>query len=206
MLAPRYTCHPDQPACEPYTHQRLFDRRAAPTTSSAPLHATPQAVLEAITSFPHGSAGGPDGLRPQTPEVPAGWGAGECWIGERGWRDECGGGPRPIANPLLGGHHGPGQSPAVGGGAAVRPSVLVWRLPSRRAFCEERGWGQADSGRLHLASAGGEGGVSTACVCPRRSSYWRRGSSALGSRVARKQLSRRVDSMSRTCHRVMACL
>ena len=77
-----------------------FDRRAAPTTSSAPLHTTPQAVLEAITSFPHGSAGGPDGLRPQHLK--------DLLDGVRGNvgsesvdRGTSGGGPRPIANPLL---------------------------------------------------------------------------------------------------------
>ena len=49
------TMHPPSPA----------DRRVAPTTSSVALQATPHTVLEAITSFPNGSAAGPDGLRPQ---------------------------------------------------------------------------------------------------------------------------------------------
>ena len=41
------------------------DRRAPPTASVAALHATQLDIKAAITSFPQGSAGGPDGLRPQ---------------------------------------------------------------------------------------------------------------------------------------------
>ena len=41
------------------------DRRAPPTPSVAALHATQLDIKAAITSFPQGSAGGPDGLRPQ---------------------------------------------------------------------------------------------------------------------------------------------
>ena len=77
-----------------------LNRRAAPITSSVPLHVTLQAVLEAITSFPHGSAGGPDGLRPQHLK--------DLLDGVRGNVGSesvdggtSGGGPRPIANPLL---------------------------------------------------------------------------------------------------------
>ena len=52
-----------------------------------------------------------------------------------------GGGPRPIANPLLEAITDLGQSPAVGGGAAVRPSVLfALAAPSRRL--RRKGWGQ----------------------------------------------------------------
>ena len=41
------------------------DRRPPPTTTSAPMHVNSSAVKKAISSFPNGSAGGPDGLRPQ---------------------------------------------------------------------------------------------------------------------------------------------
>ena len=41
------------------------DLRPPPTSSVAPLHATSLDVRAAIISFPNGSAGGPDGLRPQ---------------------------------------------------------------------------------------------------------------------------------------------
>lgn len=47
--------HPSAPA----------DRRPAPTCSSPPLQVCPLATKSAIQSFPNGSAGGPDGLRPQ---------------------------------------------------------------------------------------------------------------------------------------------
>ena len=40
-------------------------RRALPAASIAALQVTPLEVKQAITSFPNGSAGGPDGLRPQ---------------------------------------------------------------------------------------------------------------------------------------------
>ena len=41
------------------------DRRAPPAASIAALQVTQLDIKAAITSFPHGSAGGPDGLRPQ---------------------------------------------------------------------------------------------------------------------------------------------
>ena len=47
--------HPPAPA----------DLRPPPTSSVAPLQATAADVRAAITSFPNGSAGGPDGFRPQ---------------------------------------------------------------------------------------------------------------------------------------------
>ena len=183
-----------------------LDRRAAaPTTSSAPLHATPQAVLEAITSFPHGSAGETQtvcGLN--FPEGPG------LRMGVRGNVGSesvdggtSGGGPRPIANPPSRGHHGPGQfSCCPGGGAAVRPSVLVWRL--HHGACEERGWGSARP----MAAVGytwrrlaGEGGVS-ACVRPRCSPCWP--PRQLGFGVTGwhgSGMSMHVDGMSRTCRR-----
>ena len=50
------TLHPPQP----------MDRRANPVPSTdIPLHVSPSDVKRAILSFPSGSAGGPDGLRPQ---------------------------------------------------------------------------------------------------------------------------------------------
>ena len=49
------TLHPPRPP----------DRRPAPTTSTAPIQVTPISVRKAIMSFPNGSAGGPDGLRPR---------------------------------------------------------------------------------------------------------------------------------------------
>ena len=42
-----------------------FDRRSAPLCDSVPLQVFPVAIKKAIQSFPNGSAGGPDGLRPQ---------------------------------------------------------------------------------------------------------------------------------------------
>ncbi len=78
-----------------------LDRRAAPTTTTAPLLATPQAVLAAVTSFPHGSAGGPDGLRPQHIKDlldGVGVGNGGTVSGEGG---TSGSDPRPTVNPLL---------------------------------------------------------------------------------------------------------
>ena len=63
-----------------------LDRRATPTTSTAPLLATPQAVLAAITSFPHGwlagqtVSGGPNTSR----TCWMGWVCGELWNSERG--------------------------------------------------------------------------------------------------------------------------
>jgi hypothetical protein len=41
------------------------DRRPVPTHSSPPLQVCPLATKSAIQSFPNGSAGGPDGSRPQ---------------------------------------------------------------------------------------------------------------------------------------------
>ena len=41
------------------------DRRSTPPSDSTPLQVFPVAVKKAIQSFPNGSAGGPDGLRPQ---------------------------------------------------------------------------------------------------------------------------------------------
>ena len=77
-----------------------LDRRPAPTTLTAPLQATPQAVLAAITSFPHGSAGGPDGLRPQHLKDLLDGVRGNVGTvsGEGG---TSGSGPGPTANPLL---------------------------------------------------------------------------------------------------------
>jgi hypothetical protein len=49
------TLHPPRPP----------DRRPAPTSSTAPIQVTPISVRKAIMSFPTGSAGGPDGLRPR---------------------------------------------------------------------------------------------------------------------------------------------
>ena len=49
------TLHPPRPP----------DRRPSPTTSTPPIHVTPISVKKAIMSFPNGSAGGPDGLRPR---------------------------------------------------------------------------------------------------------------------------------------------
>ena len=97
-----YTSHPDQPASLTPTSalHPPVDRRLVPTTSIAPLHATPQAVLEAITTFKHGSAGGPDGLRPQHLK--------DLLDGVRGNVGSenvdggtSGSGSRPIANSLL---------------------------------------------------------------------------------------------------------
>ena len=42
-----------------------MDRRALPTVSAAVIQVTKAEIKEAITSFPNGSAAGPDGLRPQ---------------------------------------------------------------------------------------------------------------------------------------------
>ena len=41
------------------------DRRPAPLSGKLPLQVLPLAVRSAIQSFPNGSAGGPDSLRPQ---------------------------------------------------------------------------------------------------------------------------------------------
>ena len=41
------------------------DRRPAPSSDKPPLQVLPLAVRSAIQSFPNGSAGGPDSLRPQ---------------------------------------------------------------------------------------------------------------------------------------------
>jgi hypothetical protein len=50
------TLHPSAPA----------DRRITPVTNAvSPLHVTPAAIVEAVRTFPNGSAAGPDGLRPQ---------------------------------------------------------------------------------------------------------------------------------------------
>jgi len=42
-----------------------LDRRPAPSIVVPPLQVSPMAIKKAIYSFPNGSAGGPDGLRPQ---------------------------------------------------------------------------------------------------------------------------------------------
>ena len=42
-----------------------LDRRPAPSIVVPPLQVFPMATKKAIYSFPNGSAGGPDGLRPQ---------------------------------------------------------------------------------------------------------------------------------------------
>ena len=42
-----------------------LDRRFMPSTVASPLQVFPIAIKKAIQSFPNGSAGGPDGLRPQ---------------------------------------------------------------------------------------------------------------------------------------------
>jgi len=42
-----------------------YDRRPAPLTVVPPLQVFQVATTKAIHSFPNGSAGGPDGLRPQ---------------------------------------------------------------------------------------------------------------------------------------------
>ena len=42
-----------------------LDRRSAPLPDSNPLQVSTSAIKKAIQSFPNGSAGGPDGLRPQ---------------------------------------------------------------------------------------------------------------------------------------------
>jgi hypothetical protein len=42
-----------------------LDRRPVPSTVVPPLQVFPVAIRKAIQSFPNGSAGGPDGLRPQ---------------------------------------------------------------------------------------------------------------------------------------------
>ena len=42
-----------------------LDRRFTPSTVATPLQVFPVAIKKAIQSFPNGSAGGPDGLRPQ---------------------------------------------------------------------------------------------------------------------------------------------
>ena len=177
-----------------------LDRRAAPITSSAPLHATPQVVLEAITSFLHGSAGGPDGLRPQHLKdlldgVQGNVGSESVDGGTSG------GGPRPIANPLLEAITDlvnlllSGEVPqfvraSLFGGyitalakkaGGVRPIAVVYTW---------RRW----RGRWRVGL----------CL-PALQPCWRRGSSALGSRVAWTRLSMRVDRMSRTC-RSVTCL
>ena len=55
-LASLQALHPNAPP----------DRHTAPSTEAvSPLQATPKEVRAAIMSFPNGSAGGPDGLRPQ---------------------------------------------------------------------------------------------------------------------------------------------
>ena len=178
-----------------------LDRRAAPTTSSAPLHATPQAVLKAITSFPHGSAGGPDGLRPQHLK--------DLLDGVRGNVGSesvdggtSGGGPRPIANPLLEAIADLVNLPAVGEVSQFARASLF--SGSITALAKKGGGGQADQ-RSATPGVGWRGRWRVGLCLPALQPCWRRGSLALGSRVARKWLSMRVDSMSRTCCRV-TCL
>ena len=60
----------------------------------------PQAVLAAITSFPHGSAGWPDSLRPQHLKDLLDGVRGNVGMESVGG-GSSGSGPRPTANPLL---------------------------------------------------------------------------------------------------------
>ena len=210
MLGSRYTCHPDQPASLTRAISASRPTTQHPLPRSCSLHATPQAVLEAITSFPHGSAGRTRRSAASTPEGPAGWGAGECWIGERGWRDEWGVVPGRLANPLLlEAITDLVNLPAVGGDAAVRVRAsLVSRAPSRRLRRKRGGVRLIAVGYTWLVVAGGEGGVS---VCVRASRLCQplpgaEAALALGSRWHGSGMSHAChDGMSRTCRRV-TCL
>ena len=56
--------HPHQPE----------DRRTVPPSDAAPIEVSAAAVKRAILSFPNGSSGGPDGLRPQHLKDLLAWG------------------------------------------------------------------------------------------------------------------------------------
>ena len=80
-----------------------LDRRATPTTSTAPLQATPQTVLGGPSHpFPQGSGPHQAGwFAAPTPEGPAGWGAGELWNGESGEGGTGGDGQGRATHSLL---------------------------------------------------------------------------------------------------------
>ena len=179
-----------------------LDRRATPdpNTSTAPLQATPQAVLAAITSFPHGSAGGPDGLRPQHLKDLLD-GVGVVNVGTvSGDGGTSGSAPRPTVNPLL---------------EAITDLVNLMLSGEVPQFARATLFGGPITA---IAKDGGSGQSQSAtpgvgwqvrwlvisCL-PTLQLCWHRGSLVLGSRVELKLPSTRVDGMSRTCRRV-TCL
>ena len=180
-----------------------LDRRATPVpiTLTAPLQAIPQAVLAVITSFPHGSAGGPDSLAPQhLKDLLNGVGVVnvETVSGDGG---TSGSAPRPTVNILLETTTNlvnlmlSGELPQF-----VRATLFGGTITA----IAKKGGG---SGQSQSATPGVGLRVKWLAISclPTLQLCWHRGSSALGSRVALKLLSTRVDGTSRTCRRV-TCL